>query len=133
VSKGGIGVILDNDNLKPIYVQIADWLENEILCGNIRSDEKIYSQYQLAEMFTINPATAAKGLNILTSENILYKKRGLGMFVVLDAREVIREKRKTQTLKTLTLNLVIEANMLDLEEKEILDMVSKVIKESREG
>ena len=133
MSKGGIGVILDNDNLKPIYVQIADWLENEILCGNIRSDEKIYSQYQLAEMFTINPATAAKGLNILTSENILYKKRGLGMFVVLDAREVIREKRKTQTLKTLTLNLVIEANMLDLEEKEILDMVSKVIKESREG
>jgi GntR family transcriptional regulator len=126
-------VILDNDNLKPIYVQIADWLENEILCGNIGSDEKIYSQYQLAEMFTINPATAAKGLNILATQNILYKKRGLGMFVVLNAREVIREKRKTQTLKTLILNLVLEANILDLGEKEILDMVSKVIKESREG
>ncbi|MFT5872033.1 MAG: GntR family transcriptional regulator [Clostridium sp.] len=126
-------MILDNDNLKPIYVQIADWLENEILCGNIGSDEKIYSQYQLAEMFTINPATAAKGLNILATQNILYKKRGLGMFVVLNAREVIREKRKTQTLKTLILNLVLEANILDLGEKEILDMVSKVIKESREG
>ena len=126
-------MILDNDNLKPIYVQIADWLENEILSGNIGSDEKIYSQYQLAEMFNINPATAAKGLNILASENILYKKRGLGMFVSLDAREVIREKRKTQTLKTLILNLVMEAKRLDLEEKEILDMVSKVIEESREG
>ncbi|MEG0772821.1 GntR family transcriptional regulator [Clostridium sp.] len=126
-------MILDNDNLKPIYVQIADWLENEILCGNIGSDEKIYSQYQLAEMFNINPATAAKGLNILASENILYKKRGLGMFVALDAREVIREKRKTQTLKTLILNLVMEAKRLDLGEKEILDMVSKVIEESREG
>jgi len=52
-------VILDNDSLKPIYVQIADWLENEILSGNIGSDEKMYSQYQLAEMFNINPATAA--------------------------------------------------------------------------
>ena len=126
-------MILDNDNLMPIYVQIAEWLENEILFGNIVSDEKIYSQYQLAEMFSINPATAAKGLNILASENILYKKRGLGMFVFLDAREVIKEKRKTQTLKTLTLNLVIEAKRLDLGEKEILDMVSKVIQESREG
>lgn len=126
-------MILDNDNLMPIYVQIAAWLENEILSGNIRSDEKIYSQYQLAEMFSINPATAAKGLNILATENILYKKRGLGMFVVLDAREVIKEKRKTEILKTLTLNLVIEAKRLDLGEKEILDMVSKVIKESREG
>lgn len=125
-------MILDDDNLKPIYVQIADWLENEILCGNIVSDEKIYSQYQLAEMFNINPATAAKGLNILASENILYKKRGLGMFVSLDARDVIREKRKTQTLKTLILNLVMEAKRLELEEKEILDMVSKVIEESRE-
>jgi len=126
-------VILDNDNLKPIYVQIADWLENEILCGNIGSDEKIYSQYQLAEMFNINPATAAKGLNILATENILYKKRGLGMFVSLDAREVVREKRKTQTLKALILNLVMEAKRLELGEKEILDMVSKVIEESREG
>jgi GntR family transcriptional regulator len=126
-------VLLDNDNLKPIYVQIADWLENEILCRNMVSDEKIYSQYQLAEMFSINPATAAKGLNILAAENILYKKRGLGMFVSLDARDVIREKRKTQTLKTLVLNLVLEAKRLDLGEKEILDMVSKVIKESREG
>jgi len=126
-------VILDNDSLKPIYVQIADWLENEILSGNTGSDEKMYSQYQLAEMFNINPATAAKGLNILASENILYKKRGLGMFVSTHARELIREKRKTQTIKTLIINLVEEANRLDLGEKELIDMVSKVIKENREG
>jgi len=126
-------VILDNDSLKPIYVQLADWLENEILCGNIGSDEKMYSQYQLAEMFNINPATAAKGINILASENILYKKRGLGMFVALEARELIRNKRKTQTLKALVINLVEEAKRLELEESEILEMVSKVIEESREG
>lgn len=126
-------MILDNDSLKPIYVQIADWLENEILSRNIGSDEKMYSQYQLAEMFNINPATAAKGLNILASENILYKKRGLGMFVSTHARELIREKRKTQTIKTLIINLVEEANRLDLGEEELIDMVSKVIRENREG
>ena len=54
-------LIFTNDELKPIYLQIAEWLETEILSGNIAADEKIYSQYQLAAMFNINPATAAKG------------------------------------------------------------------------
>ena len=125
-------MFLDNDNLKPIYVQIAEWLENEILCGNIGSDEKIYSQYQLAEMFNINPATAAKGLNILAAENILYKKRGLGMFVSSNSRELIRERRKSQTLKTLIVDLVTEAKRLDLDDDELLNMVSRVIKEYRQ-
>ena len=129
--KGGVYVILNNDNLKPIYVQIAEWLENEILSGNIGHDEKMYSQYQLAEMFNINPATAAKGLNILAGENILYKKRGLGMFVSLNARELIREKRKSQTLKTLIVDLVNEAKRLELEDEELLNMVSKIIKECK--
>jgi DNA-binding transcriptional regulator YhcF (GntR family) len=69
--------------MKPIYVQIAEWLEIEILNNHIKEDERIFSQYQLADMFTVNPATAAKGLNILLEENIVYKKRGLGMFVSL--------------------------------------------------
>jgi len=55
------------------------------------------------------------------------------MFVSTHARELIREKRKTQTIKTLIINLVEEANRLDLGEKELIDMVSKVIKENREG
>lgn len=122
-------MLLDNDNIKPIYMQIAEWLENEVLCGNIAEDEKIYSQYQLAEMFSINPATAAKGLNILASENILYKKRGLGMFVAANAREIIREKRKTETLSVLILDLVSEAKRLEIGDEELLSMVSKVIKE----
>jgi DNA-binding transcriptional regulator YhcF (GntR family) len=124
-------MLLDNDNIKPIYMQIAEWLENEVLCGNIIQDEKIYSQYQLAEMFSINPATAAKGLNILASENILYKKRGLGMFVAENAREIIREKRKTETLNSLILNLAAEAKRLEIGDEELLNMISKVIVEGK--
>ena len=83
VVPGGEIVLLNNDSMKPIYVQIAEWLEIEILNNHIKEDERIFSQYQLADMFTVNPATAAKGLNILLEENIVYKKRGLGMFVSL--------------------------------------------------
>ncbi|UNC93968.1 GntR family transcriptional regulator [Candidatus Contubernalis alkaliaceticus] len=104
-------------------MQVAEWLEKEILSGNIKSDEKIYSQYQLADMFTINPATASKGLNILAEENLLYKKRGLGMFVSSHAREAIRSKRINQNLKQLALELVTEADRLDVNEEDLIKMI----------
>ncbi|MDQ6595673.1 GntR family transcriptional regulator [Bacillus salipaludis] len=113
------------DGSKPIYVQISEWLETEILNGNFEKDQKIYSQYQLAEMFTINPATAAKGLNILADEEILYKKRGLGMFVAEAAKDTILKKRKNQTLKRLVLEIVMEAARLNVSKNELLEMIRK--------
>ncbi|MBS3976477.1 MAG: GntR family transcriptional regulator [Syntrophomonadaceae bacterium] len=117
---------LDADTMKPIYVQIAEWLETEILAGNIGRDEKIYSQYQLADMFNINPATAGKGLSILAEEGILYKKRGLGMFVSPGAREGILRKRRDETLKQLILELLLEAQRLSIPENELTDMIRQM-------
>ena len=111
--------------MKPIYFQISEWLEMEILAGNFTADEKIYSQYQLADMFVINPATAAKGLNILVDENILYKKRGLGMFVSPEAKEIIQEKRKSQTLKKIILELLTEAERLGVNTNELIEMIKE--------
>jgi GntR family transcriptional regulator len=116
-------VILNADGSKPIYVQISEWIETEIMNGHLESDQKVYSQYQLAEMYTINPATAAKGLNLLVDENILYKKRGLGMFVSQMAKEVIVNKRKSQTLKRLVQELVLEAHRLQISEAELMEMI----------
>ena len=126
--KGGFRLILNTDSTKPIYVQIAEWLETEILSGHIKQDEKIYSQYQLADMFNINPATAAKGLNILATESILYKKRGLGMFVSINAKEMILTKRKNQTLKHLVSEIVMEAERLSVSENELLQMIKEANK-----
>ncbi|WP_066249925.1 GntR family transcriptional regulator [Neobacillus drentensis] len=114
---------LNLDGSKPIYLQVSEWLEREILNGNFGSDQKIYSQYQLAEIFNINPATAAKGLNILADENILYKKRGLGMFVAGTAKEMILNKRKNQTLKRLVQEIVLEAERLNVSKAELIDMI----------
>jgi len=114
---------LNLDGTKPIYLQISEWLEREILNGNFESDQKIYSQYQLAEIFNINPATAAKGLNILADENILYKKRGLGMFVTSAAKEMILTKRKNETLKKLVQEIVLEAERLSVSKGELIEMI----------
>lgn len=122
VTEGAL-VILHADGSKPIYVQIAEWLETEIMNGHFDRDQKVYSQYQLAEMYTINPATAAKGLNLLVDEQILYKKRGLGMFVSSMAKEMIVNKRKSQTLKRLVQELVLEANRLQISDTELIEMI----------
>ncbi|MCB8814006.1 GntR family transcriptional regulator [Desulfosporosinus shakirovi] len=116
-------MILNTDSMKPIYVQIAEWLEVEILNSNMKEDERIYSQYQLADMFTVNPATAAKGLNLLADENIVYKKRGLGMFVSPNAKQFILTKRRKQILEQMIKELVIEANRLDVSESELIMMI----------
>lgn len=131
-AKKVVETILNANSTKPIYVQIAEWLESEVLNGHLETDGKVYSQYQLAEMYTINPATAAKGLNLLAEENILYKKRGLGMFVADGARERIITKRKNQTLKNLVRELILEANRLQISETELIEMI-KVTKAEEGG
>ncbi|MGI1658288.1 MAG: GntR family transcriptional regulator [Desulfitobacterium sp.] len=126
-------MIFKPDSIKPIYVQIAEWLEAEILSGQLAEDERVYSQYQLAEMFTINPATAAKGLNLLADEGMVYKKRGLGMFVSTQAKEYILTKRKQQVLGQMVKDLVAEAQRLGVEEKELLQMMKQAREEIYEG
>ncbi|WP_087974400.1 GntR family transcriptional regulator [Oceanobacillus rekensis] len=123
---------LNTNGSKPIYIQIAEWIEAEILNGNFKKDDKVYSQYKLAEMFTINPATAAKGLNILADEKILYSKRGLGKFVTSDARAIIMDKRKNQTLKGLLREVVLEAERLSVDEEELMKML-RTMNNERKG
>lgn len=125
-------MILSADSMKPIYVQIAEWLEGEILNENIKEEERIYSQYQLAEMFTINPATAAKGLNILADEDIVFKKRGLGMFVSSNAKQFILTKRRSQILERMIKELVLEANRIEVSEEELNRMIRQE-KTEKEG
>lgn len=125
-------MILQTDSLTPIYIQIAAWLENEIINGKFQVDEKVYSQYKLAEMFNINPATAAKGLKILSDEEILYTKRGLGKFVTKDAKQIIMYKRKNETLKGLIQDVVIEAKQLQVDEEELVQLIKKMYSDLKE-
>ena len=116
---------LYGDELSPIYVRIAQWLEDGIIDGTLREDERVYSQYQLAEMFNINPATAAKGLGILAGDGTIYKKRGLGMFVSPDSRAIIIKKRKAEVFEQMARQLVAEAKKLDVGKEQLLDAINQ--------
>lgn len=110
-------------------MQIAEWLENEILAGRLVADGKVYSQYQLAELFNINPATAGKGLTILVENEILYKKRGLGMFVTENAKDQILATRRNDTLNKMAREIVLEAKRLAVSDEELLELIQRVQKE----
>lgn len=115
--------MLDIDGSKPIYVQISEWIETEIIDGTLSADEKVYSQYQLAELFNINPATAGKGLTLLLDAEVVYQKRGLGTFVSPNGREKLLVKRKEETLRRLVIELLNEAELLGVDDHHLLAMI----------
>lgn len=123
---------LDPTSTTPIYMQIAEWLENEILIGHFVVNEKVHSQYTLAELFQINPATAAKGLTVLGDQGILYDKRGLGKFVAEDAIPIIRKKRKDHVMETLIEDLIKEAKFLQIDVQELMERIEEKYEEDEQ-
>ena len=80
---------IDENSMIPIYVQIADGIEDDILTGRIEEGGTCYSQVTLAKELRVNPATAAKGINLLVNRGILIKHRGQAMTVSENAIEMI--------------------------------------------
>lgn len=118
--------MLDLNSDKSIYVQIAEIIENEILLGNLKEEDQAHSTNQFAKVYQINPATARKGLNILVDEEILYKKRGLGMFVAEGARKKILKKRQSTFFQEILPEIIKEADRLEISKEEILDYILKI-------
>lgn len=112
-----------------IYLQIAQMIENDILREVYQAEEQVPSTNALAKQLNINPATAAKGLNLLAADGILYKKRGLGMFVAPGAAEAIRKKRRAAFYDGYVKPLVKEGRSLGLNREELLDMVDDAMSE----
>ena len=106
-----------------IYLQIAQMLEDGILRGIYPEETQVPSTNELARTLRINPATGAKGLNLLVEEGILYKRRGLGMFVSEGAAERIRAKRREEFLEQYVKPLAAEARKLGLTAEELQAML----------
>ncbi len=108
---------------KSIYIQIKEMIENDILRDILLEEERVPSTNELAKLYAINPATAAKGVNLLVDEGILYKKRGIGMFVATGAKRQIVEKRKRDFYDDYVRSLLAEAGSLGITKKELIAMI----------
>jgi len=111
----------------PIYIQIAKGLEDNIFTVVYKEGDQIPSTTELSVGFKLNPATVLKGMNILVQENIIYKKRGVGMFVSEGARDRIKEKRMSSFQNDFISPLIQEAKNLGFDKNEIVELVAKEI------
>ena len=105
---------------KSIYLQIKEMIEQDILRDILLEEERVPSTNELARLYAINPATAAKGINLLVEEGILYKKRGIGMFVAEGAKAAIKECFFDDYIR----GLLLEAASLGISKKELIEMIA---------
>ena len=116
---------LNFDDEKPVFLQIAEGMEDAILTGVFQEESQIPPTTELSVTYKINPATALKGINLLVDAGIVYKKRGVGMFVAEGAVRKLRQKRKDQFYENFVSRLVEEAKKLEITDVEIISMIER--------
>ncbi len=116
---------LDFNSEIPIYLQIAQSTEDDILKGIYEEEVQIPSTTEISINYKINPATVAKGFNLLVDDGIIYKRRGVGMFVCGGAKDRLMQKRKESFYRSYIESLVEEAKKLGIGIDEIIEMLGR--------
>ncbi len=108
----------------PIYRQIADQIRQDILAERIQEEEKVMSTNQYASFYRINPATAQKAFQSLVDEGILYKQRGIGMFVSTGARNQLLKEHRENFFKDVMLPMLEQARAIGITDEELIDYIT---------
>ena len=116
----------------PLFAQVAERLAGEIAAGGLAEGERVPSANELAAFYRINPATAAKGINVLADEGLLEKRRGIGMFVATGARATLLARRRAEFTERYVRPLLTEAARLGMDTGELIAMIKDASSE-REG
>jgi GntR family transcriptional regulator len=111
------------DDGAPIFSQVAERLTEEIAEGALAEGDRVPSSNELAAFYRINPATAAKGINVLADDGLLEKRRGIGMFVAAGARERVLGARRQSFAERYVVPLVAEASRLGIDADELVTLV----------
>ena len=120
------------DSNKLIFEQVADMVEDQILDDLLKAGDQSPSTTEFSNVYGINPATARKGLNILVDEGILYKRRGMGMFVTQDAKKIIINKRKDEYISNILPDLIKNMTMLGITKEELIIEIEKLYKKEQD-
>src|ERR1700677_318263 len=113
------------DEGTPLFAQIAGRLAEEIADGGLAEGERVPSSNEMAAYYRINPATAAKGISMLADEGLLEKRRGIGMFVAVGARQRLLEQRRKQFTERHIEPMITEASRLGIDADELTELIRK--------
>lgn len=114
------------NNDRPVFLQITDFIEDDILSGVYQTDDMIISTTQISKLLNVNPTTSVKAVSKLTEDGILYKKRGLGMCVTNEARDIILARRRKAFFESSLPELVSEADKLNISAKELFEIIRRI-------
>lgn len=112
------------DESRPLFLQIAELIENDIVSGLLPEESQVPSTNEFAAFHRINPATAGKGVNLLVDAGVLYKKRGIGMFVSAGARDRLIAERKDRFATEFIEPLLVEAEKLGIDTAQLTAMIA---------
>jgi DNA-binding transcriptional regulator YhcF (GntR family) len=110
---------------KPLFLQIAEQIEDSILDGSLTKESQAPSTNELAAFYRINPATAAKGVAMLTDKGVLYKRRGIGMFVAAGAKDLLLGERRAAFADRYIDPLLAEARTLGLDASDLAALLTE--------
>ncbi|WP_448071613.1 GntR family transcriptional regulator [Georgenia yuyongxinii] len=110
---------------EPIYVQIARRIRAEILAGTLPEEEQVMSTTQYATTYRINPATAAKAFAELVDEGLLYKRRGVGMFVAAGARDRLLGEHRQSYFTDVLDPALAQAAVLGIDVEELVEHITR--------
>jgi len=111
------------DDGRALFLQIAESIEDSIVDGSLSEEDRAPSTNELAAFHRINPATAAKGITVLVDKGVLYKRRGIGMFVSAGARESLLGERRTAFAERFVEPLLAEARTLGLGPDDLAELI----------
>lgn len=113
------------DDSKPIYLQIKEYIEDSIMNGSMVVEERVPSTNELAKFYKINPATARQGMTELVAEGVLEKRRGVGMFVTDEAKQILVSKRRNLFYEHFIIPLKAEADKLKITSEELMTLLEQ--------
>jgi DNA-binding transcriptional regulator YhcF (GntR family) len=111
------------DEGTPLFVQISEQLADDIADGTLPEGERVPSSNEFAVYHRINPATAAKGINMLVDQGLLEKRRGVGMFVVAGARKRLLARRRDEFAVRYLAPLLSEARRIGVDDVTLIEMI----------
>jgi DNA-binding transcriptional regulator YhcF (GntR family) len=120
------------DDRSPIYRQIAERITADVLSGTLAADEQVMSTNQYAAFYRINPATAAKAFQHLVDEGILYKRRGIGMFVSPNAPARLRAQHRDRFFADVVEPMVAQARAIGVPLQAIIDRLQDLAGEEEQ-
>lgn len=116
---------IDFESMKPIYIQIAEAIEDDIIADKLGEGEPVYSQLVLSRELNVNPATAAKGINLLVQKGILEKQRGLSMIVAIGAKSTLLSEKRESNFTALVDELIKEANKVGFSSEQVMSIIKQ--------